>query len=127
RRLPRRTGRRTPRLRVPPAPGHSAGARVAVVIAASRYIAEDAADLIEVDYEPLPAISSTAAALAPGAPLAHEGARDNVAVHVTQRAGDPDKAFAAAPHVLSETFTVVRGGGHSMECRAVAARLATVT
>ena len=79
------------------------------------------------DYEPLPAISSTAAALAPGAPLAHEGARDNIAVHVTQRAGDPDAAFATAPHVLSETFTVVRGGGHSMECRAVAARFDSVT
>jgi aerobic carbon-monoxide dehydrogenase large subunit len=106
---------------------HYAGEPVAVVIATSRYIAEDAVDLIEVDYEPLPAISSTAAALAPGAPLAHEGARDNIAVHVTQRAGDPDKAFASAPHVLSDTFKVVRGGGHSMECRAVAARFDTVT
>jgi aerobic carbon-monoxide dehydrogenase large subunit len=106
---------------------HYAGEPVAVVVATSRYIAEDAADLIEVDYEPLPAISSTAAALAPGAPLAHEGARDNIAVHVTQRAGDPDKAFETAPHVLSDTFRVVRGGGHSMECRAVAARFDTVT
>jgi aerobic carbon-monoxide dehydrogenase large subunit len=106
---------------------HYVGEPVAVVVATSRYIAEDAVDLIEVDYEPLPAISSTAAALAPGAPLAHEGARDNIAVHVVQRAGDPDAAFASAPHVLSETIKVVRGGGHSMECRAVAARFDTVT
>jgi carbon-monoxide dehydrogenase large subunit len=48
-------------------------------------------------------------------------------VHTAQRAGDPDAAFAAAPHVLSETFRVTRGGGHSMECRAVAARFDTVT
>ncbi|HEX3924650.1 MAG TPA: xanthine dehydrogenase family protein molybdopterin-binding subunit [Streptosporangiaceae bacterium] len=106
---------------------HHAGEPVAVVVAISRYVAEDAVDLIDVDYEVLPAISSTAAALAPGAPLAHEGARDNIAVHVVQRAGDPDAAIASAPHVLSETFRVTRGGGHSMECRAVAARFDTAT
>lgn len=106
---------------------HYVGEPIAVVVATNRYIAEDGVDLIDVDYEPLPAISSTAAALAPGAPLAHEGARDNVAVHVLQRAGDPEGAFVVAPHVLSETITVTRGGGHSMECRAVAARFDTVT
>jgi aerobic carbon-monoxide dehydrogenase large subunit len=106
---------------------HYVGEPVAVVVAASRYIAEDAVDLLDVDYQPLPAISSTAAALAPGAPLAHEGARDNIAVHLVQRAGNPDAAFASAPHVLSETIRVTRGGAHSMECRAVAARFDTVT
>jgi aerobic carbon-monoxide dehydrogenase large subunit len=106
---------------------HYVGEPVAVVVATTRYVAEDAVDLIEVDYHPLPAISSTAAALAPGAPLAHEGARDNIAVHVSQSCGDPEAAFASAPHVLSETIRVVRGGGHSMECRAVAARFDAVT
>jgi carbon-monoxide dehydrogenase large subunit len=106
---------------------HYVGEPVAVVVATSRYIAEDAADLIQVDYQPLPAISSTTAALAPDAPLVHEGSRDNVAVHVVQRCGDPDAALASAPNVLSETIKVVRGGGHSMECRAVAARYDTVT
>jgi aerobic carbon-monoxide dehydrogenase large subunit len=106
---------------------HYVGEPVAVVVATSRYIAEDALELIDVDYQELPAIASTGAALAPGAPLAHEGARDNIAVHATQQAGDPEAAFAAAPHVLSETFRITRGGGHSMECRAVAARYDTVT
>jgi carbon-monoxide dehydrogenase large subunit len=106
---------------------HYVGEPVAVVIATSRYIAEDALELIEIDYEELPAISSTAAALAPDAPLAHLGAKDNIAVHAVQRAGDPDAAFAAAPHVLSGTFRITRAGGHSMECRAVAARYDTVT
>jgi len=106
---------------------HYVGEPVAVVIATSRYIAEDALELIDIDYEELPAISSTAAALAPGAPLAHLRAKDNIAVHAVQRAGDPDAAFAAAPHVLSGTFRITRGGGHSMECRAVAARYDTVT
>jgi aerobic carbon-monoxide dehydrogenase large subunit len=100
---------------------HYVGEPVAVVIATSRYIAEDALELIDIDYEELQAISSTAAALAPDAPLAHLG------VHAVQRAGDPDAAFAAAPHVLSGTFRITRGGGHSMECRAVAARYDTVT
>jgi carbon-monoxide dehydrogenase large subunit len=106
---------------------HYVGEPVAVVIATSRYIAEDALELIDIDYEELPAISSTAAALAPGAPLAHLRAKDNIAVHAVQRAGDADAAFATAPHVLSETFRITRGGGHSMECRAVAARYDTVT
>ena len=104
---------------------HYVGEPVAVVIAASRYIAEDAADLVSIDYQPLPAVASTAAALAPGAPLAHEGARDNIAVHVVQQAGDPDAAFSAAPHIVSETIVVTRGGGHSVECRAVAAHFDT--
>ena len=116
-----------PRLPMALDAAHYVGEPVAVVIATSRYIAEDALELIDVDYQELPAISSTAAALAQGSPLAHEGARDNIAVHAVQRAGDPDAAFAAAPHVLSETFRVTRGGGHSMECRAVAARFETAT
>ncbi|HEY0535502.1 MAG TPA: xanthine dehydrogenase family protein molybdopterin-binding subunit [Actinoplanes sp.] len=106
---------------------HYVGEPVAVVVAENRYIAEDAVELIEVDYEVLPAVASTADALAPGAPLVHEGARDNIAVHVVQEAGDPGTAFAVAPHVLEETYRITRGGGHSMECRAVAARYDTVT
>jgi aerobic carbon-monoxide dehydrogenase large subunit len=116
-----------PRLPMALDAAHYVGELVAVVVATNRYIAEDALELIDVDYQELPAISSTAAALAPGAPLAHEGARDNIAVHAVQQAGDPEAAFAAAPHVLSDTFRVTRGGGHSMECRAVAARFDTVT
>jgi len=73
-------------------------------------------------YDVLPAVSSIEAALRPGAPLVHPAAKDNVAVHVTQRAGDPDAALAEAPHRLRERFTVMRGGGHSMETRGVAAR-----
>lgn len=98
------------------------GEPVAVVVATSRYVAEDALDLVEVSYDVLPAVSSTGAALADGAPLVHEGFDDNVAVHVVQTAGDPETAMAAAPHRVRERFTVARGGGHSMETRGVAAR-----
>ena len=101
---------------------HYVGEPLAVVVASSRRHAEDALDLIDVEYDPLPGIGSTAAALAPGAALVHEGSVDNVAVRIVQRSGDPDEALRSAPHVLSDTFVITRGGGHSMEGRAVAAR-----
>jgi carbon-monoxide dehydrogenase large subunit len=116
-----------PRLPMPPEEVHYVGEPVAVVVAESRYIAEDALEQIDVDYEVLPAIASTAAAIAPGAPLAHSDAEDNVAVHLLQRAGEPDEALRTAPHRLSEEFFVMRGGGHSMETRAVAARFEPAT
>ncbi|HEV7656246.1 MAG TPA: xanthine dehydrogenase family protein molybdopterin-binding subunit [Mycobacteriales bacterium] len=116
-----------PRYALPPERVHFAGEPIAVVVAVSRYVAEDALDLIEVDYEELPAVASTAAARAEGAPLVHDGASDNIAVHVVQRTGDVEAALAAAPHRLSETFVIRRGGGHSMETRAVAARYDTAT
>lgn len=103
------------------------GEPIAVVVAESRRIAEDATELVVVDYEPLPVVTSTGAALAEGAPTAHFDAADNVCVHITQRAGDPDAALASAPHVLSETFRLARGGGHSIEGRGVAARFEAAT
>jgi aerobic carbon-monoxide dehydrogenase large subunit len=103
------------------------GEAVAVVVAQSRYLAEDALELIDIDYAPRPAVASTAAALASGAALVHEASASNVAVHLVQRAGDPDTALATAPHVLTETFVITRGGGHSLEGRAVAARFEPAT
>src|SRR6185437_13244830 len=50
------------------------GEPIALVVAESRYIAEDAAALVDVDFEPLPAVADCAAALAPGAPLSHRDA-----------------------------------------------------
>jgi carbon-monoxide dehydrogenase large subunit len=98
------------------------GEAVAMVVATSRYLAEDARELIRVAYAPLPPVPSAAAGLAPGAALVHEAAGDNVAAHVVQRTGDVDRALAAADHTLRETFTMIRGGGHSLEGRGVAAR-----
>ncbi|TAN24747.1 MAG: xanthine dehydrogenase family protein molybdopterin-binding subunit, partial [Actinomycetota bacterium] len=98
------------------------GEPIAVVVAENRYIAEDALELIEVDYEPLESVGSTAEALKEGAPPVHIGSDTNVAVHLIQQAGDPEAALKVSPHVLRETFQVARGGGHSIEARAVAAR-----
>jgi carbon-monoxide dehydrogenase large subunit len=116
-----------PRLPMPPREVHYVGEPIAVVVAESRYLAEDALELIDVDYEVLPAVASTAAALAPDAPMAHAGAKSNVAVRLSQRCGDADRALEEAPHRLAGEFTVVRGGGHSMEPRAVAARFEPAT
>jgi carbon-monoxide dehydrogenase large subunit len=99
-----------------------AGQVVAAVVAESRALAEDGADLVAIDYEVLPAVASAAAALAPGAPLIYDTLADNVAAHIVQRVGDPDRAFASADHTLRETFRVTRGGGHSMEGRGALAR-----
>ncbi len=97
------------------------GEAIAVVLAESRYVAEDAAALVLVDYDPLPAVSDCVAALAPGAPLAHRGAASNLAAALTLEYGAVEAAFAAAPHVFAERLSIHRGGSHSMECRGVVA------
>jgi 2-furoyl-CoA dehydrogenase large subunit len=74
------------------------GEPVAVVVATSRYIAEDALDLIELDYEPLPVVMETVAALAANAQVLHEGLRSNVASDRSFRYGDPERALAEAAH-----------------------------
>ncbi len=77
------------------------GEPVAVVAAESRYLAEDAIDLIEVDYDPLPVVMGPVAALAPDAAVLHEGLRSNLASDRSFRYGDPEREFAQAPHRLA--------------------------
>src|SRR4030095_6293776 len=72
------------------------GHPVAVVVATDRYIARDAVDLVEVDYEPTQAVSDPEKAIAPGAPAVHPEWPDNVAFTYHQEGGEPDKAFAEA-------------------------------
>ena len=74
------------------------GEPVAVVVASDRYRAEDALDLIEVRYRPLPAVVDPLAAAAPGAVVLHPGAKGNVIGERSFRYGDPESAFAAAAH-----------------------------
>jgi carbon-monoxide dehydrogenase large subunit len=98
-----------------------AGQTIALVVANSRYIAEDAAALVTVDYEVLPAISDCRDALKPGAPGVHSDLASNLASRIPMSYGDIDAAFADAPHVFEEEFWVHRGGGMSLETRAVLA------
>jgi len=93
------------------------GEAVAVVIAASRYIAEDAAALVAVDYEPLPAVSDCRQALAPGAPRAHRIRPSNLLAEFRQSYGDVEAAFARAPHRAKVNLKQHRGGAHSIEGR----------
>src|SRR5947209_7268648 len=98
------------------------GEAVAMVVADSRYIAEDALDLIDVEYEPLPVVHSLEVAAAGNAPSVHADVPDNVAAHLVQTVGDPDAIFATALHVIKESFDVDRGAAMPMECRGVLAR-----
>jgi carbon-monoxide dehydrogenase large subunit len=97
------------------------GQSIAVVIADSRYAAEDAAAQVAVDYDVLPAISELGDALKPGAPLAHLDLDTNLASGFEMTYGDVDRAFAGAAHVLKESMWQHRGGGMAMETRAVQA------
>ena len=97
------------------------GQAVAVVIADSRYEAEDAAAMVAVDYDILPAVEDCREAVKPGTPSAHADVADNVAAALKMEYGDVDAAFAKAPHVFDEKFWMHRGGGMCMETRAVAA------
>ncbi len=97
------------------------GEAIAIVIAQSRGVAEDAAALVGVDYEPLPAISDCRAALRPGAALAHRGKSSNLLVEFRQAYGDIAAAFAQAPHRARINLKQHRGGAHSMEGRGAVA------
>ncbi|MEQ8804811.1 MAG: xanthine dehydrogenase family protein molybdopterin-binding subunit, partial [Rhodospirillales bacterium] len=97
------------------------GEAVAVVIADSRHLAEDAAERVIVDWEPLPATAHCDAALKPGAPAVHSAMTDNIAGRLNLGFGDVDAAFRNAAHVIRERYEPHRGTGHPMECRGVAA------
>jgi len=97
------------------------GEAVALVIARSRYLAEDAAALVAVDYEPLPAVADCRQALAPGAPRAHRARPSNLLIEFRQAYGDVAQAFARAPHRADVHLKQHRGGAHSIEGRGAVA------
>jgi carbon-monoxide dehydrogenase large subunit len=93
------------------------GEAIAMVIASDAYIAEDAAGLVEIDYDLLPAAGDCRAALKADAPLVHSDGTHNVAAAFASAYGDIDAAFARAAHVVEDSFWTHRGVAHSMECR----------
>jgi aerobic carbon-monoxide dehydrogenase large subunit len=97
------------------------GEIVAMVVADSRYRAEDAAERIEVEWAPLPAVVNMMKAAAVEAPLLHPDCGSNVAVAFTHGIGDPETAFAGADVVLQETFRIQRYVGMPLEGRGVVA------
>jgi carbon-monoxide dehydrogenase large subunit len=97
------------------------GHPVAVVVATDRYIARDAADRVEVDYEPLPAVADPEKSIAPGAPAVHPEWPDNVSFTYHQENGEVDRVFAEADVVVKQRITSQRLIPTAMETRGVVA------
>jgi carbon-monoxide dehydrogenase large subunit len=94
-----------------------AGDGVAVVVAESRAAAKDAAELVEVDYEPLPAVTDVVQALADGAPQIHDDAPGNVAYTWSLVTGDVNKVFGDAEVTVKERYRQQRLIPAAMEPR----------
>ena len=97
------------------------GEAVAVVLAENRYIAEDAVELVEIDYEPLPVCSSLEKSLLSSAPLVHPELASNLVGEKSWEVGDVKAAFAQADFVLHEKFKVHRGTSCPLEARGLVA------
>jgi aerobic carbon-monoxide dehydrogenase large subunit len=97
------------------------GEPVAVVIAESRYLGEDAGELLDVYYEPLPPVLDGALAVADGAPLLHPHAGSNVAGEMMIDQGPVDDAFASADLVVEEVFRIQRHAAVPLETRGLLA------
>ncbi len=98
------------------------GHPIAVVVATDKYVARDAVDLIEVEWEPTTAIADPEKALEPGAPAVHAEWPDNTAFTYHQEGGDTDKAFAEADVVIKQRITSQRLVPNAMETRGVVAQ-----
>ena len=97
------------------------GEPLTMVVAETRAIAEDATQLVAVEYEPLAAVSDCRDAVKPAAARAHSAMPDNVAARIKVGYGDIDAAFADASHVFRQELWHHRGGGFAMECRGAVA------
>src|SRR5438067_9043443 len=94
------------------------GDYVAFVVAETKHQAADAAELIEVEYEPLPAVVSTAGALEPGVPRVWDDCEDNICfVHEVGDKGAVEAAFARADRVVRRRIVVNRVTAAAMEPR----------
>jgi carbon-monoxide dehydrogenase large subunit len=97
------------------------GEPIVMVVARDRYLAEDAAERIIVEYRPLPVVVGIDAARA-AEHLVHPDVPGNVAANSTQSSGDVDAALQTAPHVLELDLTIERSASTPMEGRGVLAR-----
>jgi carbon-monoxide dehydrogenase large subunit len=120
-----------PVLDAPPLPFYALADRVATfegqpvvsVVASSRHAAEDAVELIEIDYEPLPHVSDVIYALEPDAPVLHPDVLpSNLLAASPQGRGDPDARLAEAPTVAEGRFWIGRVSPLPMEPRATVAQ-----
>ena len=100
------------------------GEPIVAVLAENRYLAEDAAQLVVVDYDPLPVLPDPRASAQPGAPPVNSRQMEpgNIVHDLTFGHGDVEKVFGDAAHVVSSEFYQHRGVSNSMECRGSIAR-----
>ena len=99
-----------------------AGEAIAVVVAKSLNAAEDGAEMVEIEYDSLAAVSDCRGANEAGAPYAHSGLDTNVASRFRLSYGEPDAAFHNAAYAVRDSFWTHRGCGQALEGRAVLAR-----
>jgi carbon-monoxide dehydrogenase large subunit len=97
------------------------GEPVGVVVAEDRYIAEDALELIEVEYELFDAVIGAREALQPAAPQLHDSAAGNIAASFQVNVGDMDGAMAAADLIIEEEFSAQRHAAVPLETRGLVA------
>jgi carbon-monoxide dehydrogenase large subunit len=97
------------------------GEAVVMVVATDRYLAEDAAERIRVEYEPLPVVVGIEAALQ-ARHAVHDDVPDNVAAHLVQEVGDARAAIDAAPHRIHLDLDIERSASMPMEGKGVYAR-----
>jgi aerobic carbon-monoxide dehydrogenase large subunit len=97
------------------------GEAVAIVLATDRYLAEDAASVVAVDYDLLPAATDCRTAFADNAVAVRRELTSNKIASYKVAFGDIDTAFAKAAHVLREDLWQHRGAGHSIEGRGILA------
>src|SRR3984893_9225753 len=99
------------------------GQPVALVVAANRYLAEDAAALVEIEYEPLPSVTDHMAATNPGAPLLYPELGTNIVYQVSQRDGNSDFNARDSELVIRKRFEFHRQTAVPLETRGVTAKL----
>jgi carbon-monoxide dehydrogenase large subunit len=97
------------------------GEAVCAVVARTRAEAEDAVELLEIDYEELPAVTDAETALDPATPVIHAELGDNLCFERKLTAGDPDKGFAEAEEIVEASFVFGRHTGVTNEPRAIVA------
>jgi carbon-monoxide dehydrogenase large subunit len=98
------------------------GEAVAVIVASDPYVARDAAELVEVEYDELPVVVDLEKATTSGAPLVHAALGTNVAYAMPFKAGDPDGAFASADVVVERRLINQRLAPVPIETRGVVAQ-----
>ena len=96
------------------------GEPIAVVVAESRAMAEDAIDAVTLEFETLPVVNDCRAGLKSG-PTAHRELPHNCIADLNFSYGDVEHAFGSAAHIVRGSYAIHRGGSHSMEGRGVLA------